>query len=108
MLDRAEVNVVSGAADVQQCIDPAPHPGRGAVAGVSHLLVPGTIHAGIIEELLLLKLPLSHRLDRYEAFLPLSLSSLRSGLVGQLEHEERKRQNIHAGQFPSTSFHQNF
>ena len=58
MLDRAEVNVVSGAADVQQSVDPAPHPGRCAVAGVSHLLVPGTIHAGIIEELLLLKLPL--------------------------------------------------
>ena len=105
MLDGEEVNVVSAADDIQHSVDPALHSGRAAVTGLGGLLMPGTVHIRIIEELLLLKLPLSHRLKRHQAFL---LLGLRSRFVGQLEQEERKRQNIQTGQFPSTSFLQSF
>ena len=105
VLERKEVDVVSVAADVQHGVDPTLHSGGGAVGGVGVLLVPGTAHGGVIEELLLLKLPLSHRLKWHEEFLVLGL---RSGLVGHLEHEKRERQNIQTGQFPSTSFLQSF
>ena len=97
MGDREEVDVVSVTTDIQQCVDITPHSSGAAVTGIRHLVVPGTIHAWIIEKLLLLKLPLSHRLKRYKAFLLLGLRSLGSRLVGQLEHEEGKRQNIHTG-----------
>ena len=84
MLDREEVNVVSLAAGIQHRVDPALDSGRATVAGVCGLLVPGTVHIRIVEELLLLKLSLSHRLKLHEAFL---LLGLRPRFVGQLKQE---------------------
>ena len=58
-----KLNLVSVAGDIQHGVDPGPDLGRGAERGLCHLLVPGTVHAGLVEELLLLQLPLSDGLE---------------------------------------------
>ena len=70
-----EFNLVSVATNSQHGEHPTSEPGAAAVPGLCLLLMPGTVHTRLEDELFLLKLPFCDGLIRYDEVLVLWLIS---------------------------------